>query len=86
MVIQWALELFKVDKTMALYIRLRQLTPVTSNIIASVNNITVNGNQSGVIIAPAGNGEFQYELQVSADPGEEVTVAATRLVAFNTVL
>lgn len=71
---------------MALYLRVVQLTPVTSNIIASVNNITVNGNQSGTIIAPGGNGEFQYELQVSADPGENVTVAATRLVAFNTVL
>ncbi len=71
---------------MAIYLRLRQFTPLTTNVIASVNNITVNGNQSATIVAPPGTGEFQYELQVSADPGEEVTVAATRLVAFNTVL
>jgi hypothetical protein len=70
---------------MALYLRIRQYTPLTTNVVASVSNITVNGNQAATILGPAGTGEFQYELQIAADPGEQVNVAATRLVAFSTL-
>lgn len=70
---------------MAIYLRIRQFDVLTSNIVATVSNITVNGNQAGTVLGLSGSGQYTYELQVSADAGEDVTVAATRLVAFSTL-
>jgi len=71
---------------MAYYIRIRKLDPVTSTVVTQVSNITVNGNQAGLVLGVSGVGTFDYALEIAADPGEVVTCVGTSLVAFSTRL
>lgn len=71
---------------MASYLRLRRLNTVTSTVVTSTGNITVNGCQANTVLGTPGEGDYVYILEISADNGEQVTCASTSLVAFSSVL